>query len=100
MKNSLESSLQIDFICSVRIFNILEVIRKLSFFKNHKALNPNDGQLWSQKVSATPATRLDVQRLATQLDRKLLQRQARETGICPIRRELYKQTFDEVIRQV
>merc|ERR1712106_764278 len=59
-----------------------------------------DGQLWSQKVSATPATRLDVQRLATQLDRKLLQRQARETGICPIRRELYKQTFDEIIRQV
>ena len=35
-----------------------------------------------------------------QLDRKLLQRQARETGICPIRRELYKQTFDEIIRQV
>merc|ERR1712128_416238 len=59
-----------------------------------------DGQLWSQKVSATPATRLDVQRLETQLDRKLLQRQARETGICPIRRELYKQTFDEIIRQV
>ena len=24
-----------------------------------------DGQLWNQKVSATPATRLDVQRLAT-----------------------------------
>ena len=23
-----------------------------------------DGQLWNQKVSATPATRLDVQRLA------------------------------------
>merc|ERR1711953_71640 len=59
-----------------------------------------DGQLWCQKVSATPATRLDVQRLATQLDKKLLQRQARETGICPIRRELYKQTFDEIIRQV
>ena len=35
-----------------------------------------------------------------QLDKKLLQRQARETGICPIRRELYKQTFDEIIRQV
>merc|ERR1712227_199578 len=59
-----------------------------------------DGQLWNQKVSATPATRLDVQRLATELDRKLLQRQARETGICPIRRELYKQTFDEIVRQV
>merc|ERR1711953_915270 len=56
-----------------------------------------DGQLWNQKVSATPATRLDVERLVKQLDKKLLQRQARETGICPIRRELYKQTFDEII---
>lgn len=27
-------------------------------------------------------------------------KQARETGICPIREELYKQCFDEVIRQV
>lgn len=26
--------------------------------------------------------------------------QARETGICPIRRELYTQCFDEIIRQV
>merc|ERR1712227_265992 len=42
----------------------------------------------------------DVQRLAEQLDKKLEQRQARETGICPIRRELYKQAFDEIIRQV
>merc|ERR1712176_1105023 len=28
------------------------------------------------------------------------QRQARETGICPVRRELYSQCFDELIRQV
>lgn len=59
-----------------------------------------DGQKWLQKVSSTPATRLDVQRLAQQLDKKLEHRQARETGICPIRRELYKQAFDEIIRQV
>ncbi len=31
---------------------------------------------------------------------RLKQRQARETGICPIRRELYSQCFDELIRQV
>merc|ERR1719517_428476 len=30
----------------------------------------------------------------------LQQRQARETGICPIREELYSQCFDELIRQV
>ena len=31
---------------------------------------------------------------------RLQARQARETGICPIREELYAQCFDEVIRQV
>lgn len=35
-----------------------------------------------------------------QLDHKLQTRQARETGICPIREELYAQCFDELIRQV
>lgn len=58
------------------------------------------GQLWRQQVSTTPATRLDVLNLQEQLDMKLQQRQARETGICPVRRELYSQAFDEVIRQV
>lgn len=51
-------------------------------------------------MSSTPATRLDVINLQEHLDMKLQQRQARETGICPIRRELYTQCFDEVIRQV
>jgi dynein light intermediate chain len=59
-----------------------------------------DGQLWVQYVSSTPATRLDVINLQEQLDQKLQQRQARETGICPIREELYAQCFDELIRQV
>lgn len=34
------------------------------------------------------------------MDKKLQERQARETGICPIREELYSQAFDEIIRQV
>jgi dynein light intermediate chain len=59
-----------------------------------------DGQLWVQYVSSTPATRLDVINLQEQLDQRLQQRQARETGICPIREELYSQCFDELIRQV
>merc|ERR1719310_742179 len=29
-----------------------------------------------------------------------MERQARETGICPVREELYAQCFDELIRQV
>ncbi|KAG1703617.1 28 kDa inner dynein arm light chain, axonemal [Phytophthora capsici] len=52
-----------------------------------------DGQLWVQYVSSTPATRLDVVNLQEQLDLKLQQRQARETGICPVREELYAQCF-------
>jgi len=59
-----------------------------------------DGQLWVQYVSSTPATRSDVMQLQERLDQKLQQRQARETGICPIREELYAQCFDELIRQV
>ena len=39
-----------------------------------------DGQLWVQYVSSTPATRLDVINLQEQLDQQLQQRQARETG--------------------
>lgn len=59
-----------------------------------------EGQLWVQYVSSTPATRLDVITLQEKLDQQLQQRQARETGICPIREELYSQCFDELIREV
>ena len=52
-----------------------------------------DGQLWVQYVSSTPATRLDVINLQEKLDHQLQARQARETGICPIREELYAQCF-------
>ncbi|XP_042905048.1 33 kDa inner dynein arm light chain, axonemal-like isoform X2 [Parasteatoda tepidariorum] len=58
-----------------------------------------DGKLWVQCVSRTPATRLDVINLAEKLDTRLIERNAREIGICPIRRELYDQCFDELIRQ-
>jgi dynein light intermediate chain, axonemal len=54
-----------------------------------------DGQLWTQHVSSTPATKIDVVNLQEALDLRLQQRQARETGICPIREELYAQTFGE-----
>lgn len=54
-----------------------------------------DGQLWVQYVSSTPATRLEVLNLQEQLDSQLQQRQARETGICPVREELYSQCFGQ-----
>lgn len=59
-----------------------------------------DGKLWIQYVSSTPATRLDVVNLQQELDHQLALRQARETGICPVRDEIYSQCFDELIRQV
>lgn len=59
-----------------------------------------DGHLWVQYVSSTPATRLDVVNLQEHLDHQLQSRQARETGICPVREELYNQCFDELIRQI
>lgn len=59
-----------------------------------------EDQLWVQYVSSTPATRADVVNLQEELSKFLQQRQARETGICPDREELYSQCFDELIRQV
>lgn len=59
-----------------------------------------DGQVLIQFVSIAPATRSDVVKLQTQLDSLLQQRKARNTGICPIRSELYAQCFDEIIRQI
>ena len=66
----------------------------------HSSEWTDNGQLWVQYVSSTPATRNDVISLQENLDKQLQQRQARETGICPIREELYAQCFDELIRQV
>lgn len=46
------------------------------------------------------ATRLDLVHLQEEMDRQLLLRQARETGVCAVRSEIYSQAFDELIRQV
>nr|XP_019937021.1 PREDICTED: axonemal dynein light intermediate polypeptide 1-like [Paralichthys olivaceus] len=53
-----------------------------------------------QNVSSSTVSRLDVVRLQELLDTQLQQRQAKETGICPIRREIYSKCFDELIQQV
>lgn len=57
-------------------------------------------QLWVQYVSCTPVTKVEVLNLQEGLDRRLQTNQARETGICPIRENLYNECFDELIRQV
>ena len=53
-----------------------------------------------QYVSNKPSTRIDVIKMQEKLDDKLMARQARESGICPVREDLYTQCFDELIRQV
>ncbi|XP_068597668.1 axonemal dynein light intermediate polypeptide 1-like, partial [Brachionichthys hirsutus] len=55
---------------------------------------------WVQHVSSAPCTRADVISLEEELSTRLKEREARDTGICPVRRELYAQCFDELIRQV
>ena len=58
------------------------------------------GKHYIQYVSHQEATRVDVARLRELHDQKLMERQARESGICPVREELFSQCFDEIIRQV
>lgn len=74
---------------------------------NHDVLNsihkPKEwtagNHLFVQQVSTAPCTRTDVVHLEEALDAQLHVRQAKPTGICPVRRELYSQCFDELIRQ-
>ena len=77
----------------------LPPIEKAAATKNEDFLNSilppreytENGQLWVQYVSPTPATRVDVINLQGDLQQKLVDRGYCETGICPIREELYAQ---------
>ncbi|RHY32905.1 hypothetical protein DYB32_002128, partial [Aphanomyces invadans] len=55
---------------------------------------------WMRYTSAEPSTRFDVIKLQEQMDAKLIKRQARESGICNVREDIYAQCFDELIREV
>lgn len=57
-----------------------------------------DGSIMTQFVSRVPSNRQDAIALKTLLDMCLQKYEARETGLCPIRRTLYDRTFDELIR--
>ena len=59
-----------------------------------------NGQLWVRYVSSTPATTYDVTNLARDLYKQITTQEARDSGICPIREEIYAQCFDEIIRQI
>merc|ERR1719180_608939 len=55
---------------------------------------------WSEKVSSVPSTRQDVIKLETELDKNLTDKKAKLAGICPVRREIFAECFNEIIRQV
>ena len=59
-----------------------------------------DGSDLVQFVSKEPASRAQLRALRDRLEEKLLARQARQEGICGVRRELYSQCFQEIIRQL
>ena len=59
-----------------------------------------DGSHLVQFVSKQPASRAELRELKDRLEEKLLSRQAREEGICGVRRELYSQCLEEIIRQL
>ena len=60
----------------------------------------DNGQDLIQYVSTNPATKTDVTKLQTQLDKELQENKVREIGIDSVRSEIYGQCFDEIIRQV
>ncbi|CAG7727345.1 unnamed protein product [Allacma fusca] len=55
---------------------------------------------WRQMVSSVPATRMDVLDLKKKMETLLKNKMAHKTGLCEIRRAIYSQVFDELIRHV
>lgn len=59
----------------------------------NKILPPQEihenGQMWVRYVSSTPATTFDVTNLAKDLDKRIIQMEARDCGICSVREEIY-----------
>jgi len=53
-----------------------------------------------QHVSTEVSTRQEVAALQAALEEKLVERQARKEGLCPIRQELFSELADELIRQI
>ena len=52
-----------------------------------------DGKALCATASLQPPSRLDVLQLQEVLDKRVLERQARPQGLCPVREELYSQLF-------
>lgn len=60
-----------------------------------RVYSDENGVDWVQRISRTPATRNDAIALQNLLNDSIQHYQAHETGLCPIRRELYDKCFGE-----
>ncbi|KAI6221909.1 Dyla-1 [Aphelenchoides fujianensis] len=59
-----------------------------------------DGRSWLERASTVPSTRFDILGLQQKFENELKVARAKPFGICPIRRRIYDEMFDELIRQV
>ena len=59
-----------------------------------------EGQIYMQFVSCVPADKGEVVKLSHSLENQMKVRQAKETGLCNNRDEIYSECFDELIRQI
>jgi dynein light intermediate chain len=94
-----------------------EVYKKTSIFNPVKAssLDPKDpellnkmfepyvfeteGKFYRLNVSRQETSRSELEELERSFQAKLVEKQARKSGICPIREEIHNELFDEIIRQ-
>jgi dynein light intermediate chain, axonemal len=94
-----------------------EVYKKTSIFNPIKAssLDPKDpdllnkmfepyvfeteGKFYRLNVSRAETSRTELEELEKSFQAKLVEKQARKSGICPIREEIHNELFDEIIRQ-
>ncbi|ORC90573.1 putative 33 kDa inner dynein arm light chain, axonemal [Trypanosoma theileri] len=65
-----------------------------------QTVNKETGETIMQFVSVEPSSRVEVAELHQRLIQRLQERAARNSGICPIRREIYAEVFDELIREI
>nr|XP_014270259.1 33 kDa inner dynein arm light chain, axonemal [Halyomorpha halys] len=59
-----------------------------------------NGINWFQMISHKPVKRLDIIKLSQRLDKMMTDLNARDNGICDVRRKLHTDLLDELTRQI
>ena len=58
-----------------------------------------DGRFYRLNVSKLETSRTELEELEKAFEAHLVEKQARKSGICPIRESSHNELFDEIIRQ-